>query len=380
MNMARGGRNRGNDDSQENKLQNKRLAEIREAYECHKMTPRQEQEKQEEARRGLINGMRSSGVSESMIALFEGDLRAADSYSKVGDVPNDDPRDKIVTKTFAYNNGRGIVAYVTISSEGSRHWRNATIHDSGSIVYLLEGNEFGEFDDTGYETDEEFPDTKHSTAIVCTFSGNRESPWAIDGRFEQLLMVPEEVLQGVKNEAPPGKLFSGKSLTNHHERSTWSPAPKGLTWLHHPFLKNTNGMYLSHEQAFYMNKIIQVPGMKPEMMEKVWKERGALEYWCPVLKRFLSDGERLREEHWFHNGDGTAQQRYFYTQMEMLDLHGGLENLPANMDSIDDEICFVGVMGYEEIISERIKRAEKKGEVIEIDQDSKMPVKRQRNR
>jgi len=170
MNVARGGRNRGNNDSQENKLQNKRLAGIREAYENHKMTPRQEQEKHEEAGRDLINGMRSGGVSESVIAIFEADFKAVDSI--VGDMPNEDPRDKIVTKTFSYNSGRGI-ADVTISSEGSRHWRQATIHDCGSIVYLPEGNEFGEFDDTGYETDEEFPDTKHTTAIVYTFSGRQ---------------------------------------------------------------------------------------------------------------------------------------------------------------------------------------------------------------
>ena len=32
----------------------------------------------------------------------------------------------------------------------------STIHDTGSIVYIPMENKFGEFDDTGYETDEEF--------------------------------------------------------------------------------------------------------------------------------------------------------------------------------------------------------------------------------
>ena len=367
MNAARGGRNRG-DNGHEDALKNKRLAYIRDEYEHNKMTPQQRQEGLKKTGQKLIDGMRSRGISEAVIAQYEDDIRYADSML-IG-MPEEDPRDKIVSGTFGYEG-----VQVTISSEGSRHWRSATVHDCGSRVYLPGDNEFGRFDDTGYETDEDFPDAVHTTAIV---SGRRERPWAYDGRFEELLIVPKEVLQGVKNEAPPGRFFSGKSLTNSHQRPKWSPAPDGKTWLQHPFLKKPNGMYVSDEQAFYMNKIIQCPGMKREIMEKAWKERETLAYWCPVLKRFLSEGERLRQEHWFHNGDGSAQQRYFYNQIEMLDLHGGLKNLPVSIDEEDDEVCFVGVMDYEEVVAKRRENAEAKGEIVEIDQDSKMPAKRQR--
>ena len=64
-----------------------------------------------------------------------------------------------------------------------------------------------------------------------------------------------------------------------------------------------------------------------QLEEKLWHKFGALAYWCPVLKRFISEGERLRLEHWFHNGDGSAQQRYFYNQNEMLDMHGGFQTV-----------------------------------------------------
>lgn len=57
-----------------------------------------------------------------------------------------------------------------------------------------------------------------------TFSGRHIEPWAFDGRFESLRVVPEEVLKGVRNEAPPGKFFSGKSVT---DLRGWTPAPDG---------------------------------------------------------------------------------------------------------------------------------------------------------
>ena len=94
--------------------------------------------------------------------------------------------------------------------------------------------------------------------------------------------------------------------------------------------------------------------MSEDRIERWWEERGLLAYWCPVLKRFVSEGERLRQEHWFHNGDGSANQRYYYNQMEMLDMHGGLENLPQSIDEV----------GSSELGN----------------QDSKMPAKKQKTK
>mmetsp|Transcript_20524 Transcript_20524/g.37024 ORF Transcript_20524/g.37024 Transcript_20524/m.37024 type:complete len:374 (-) Transcript_20524:241-1362(-) len=357
---ARGANHNGN--CHGGTLKNKRLAEIRKGYKEHKLTPQERHERAREAIAGIAGLM---GSAAGMAGL----MGSVDSIIE----PEEDPRDKLVSSNFSYNNGRN-VRKITITSEGSRHWRQATVKDSGSIVYLPRDKEFGEFDDLGEEPDEEFPDDgMHTTAIVSTFSGNTEEPWAFNDKFEELLIVPEEVLEGVKNEAPPGRFFSGKSITASPLRSTWSPAPDGKTWMQHPFLKDPNGTYLLDEQSFYMSEFIECPGMRQEIMEKVWKERGALAYWCPVLKQFLSEGERLRQEHWFHNGDGSAQQRYFYDQNEMLDIHGGLDCLPMNVGGKED-IFVSGVMGVEESEAKRVKEAEAKGEIVEVDMDSKIPA------
>jgi hypothetical protein len=61
--------------------------------------------------------------------------------------------------------------------------------------------------------------------------------------------------------------------------------------------------------------------------------QGAMKYWCPVKRKFMTEGEMLRREHWFHNGDGSAQQRYFYIQNEMLDKYGGSASLPCGFDA-----------------------------------------------
>jgi hypothetical protein len=372
MNATRGGSSDNNNNNNES-LQNERLAEIREQYETHRKTPQQRRDDSKKAVQDLLQTMRRNGATESALAMFAEDMRVVDSYAE--EAPEEDPRDKIVSETFPYNNG-GTISQITISSKGSRHWRVATVEDVGSIVYLPMDNEFGELDDTGYETDEEFPDVKYRTAIIYTFSGRQETQWESDGKFEDSLIVPDEVLQGVKTEAPPGKFFSGKSCTNS---LSWKPAPDGKTWLQHPFLRNPSGMYLTDEQAYYTKKMISCPEMHPEIMEKGWRERGSLAFWCPVLKRFLSEGEMFRQQHWFHNGDGSAQERYYYNQCEMLDMHGGLANLPVSISSNYEDVCFVGVMGCDEVIAKRRKEAEAKGEVIAVDQeDSKMPAKKQR--
>ena len=181
-----------------------------------------------------------------------------------------------------------------------------------------------------------------------TFSGERRETWAFRDRFDEMKVVPEEVLKGVKNEAPPGKFFSGKSVTNPQEISTWFPAPEGQTWV------QKYGFYCSDKEAYCLKKYLETL-MSEDRIERSWEERGLLAYWCPVLKRFVSEGERLRQEHWFHNGDGSANQRYYYNQMEMLDMHGGLENLPPSIDKVD---------GSSELGN----------------QDSKMPAKKQKTK
>jgi hypothetical protein len=50
---------------------------------------------------------------------------------------------------------------------------------------------------------------------------------------------------------------------------------------------------------------------------------GAMQFWCPVKIKFMTEGKMRRQEHWFHNGNGSAQQRYFNSQNEMLDKYGG---------------------------------------------------------
>lgn len=364
MNVAKGKIHYGvgKDDT----LKNKRLMEIRKAYDDYKLTPRQQRENQKEAGKEMLQMMRQKGTSESAIAYLATHLGQIDLI--VDSMPDEVPRDKIVSQTFNYNNGREI-SEVTITSEGSRHWRKATTEDYGSIVYLHNDNEFGEFDDICEEPDEEFPEETHTEAIVYTFSGRMQTPHAFDSTFEDLLVVPEEVLNGVKNEAPSGRFFSGKSITSLNQRFNWSPAPDGMTWMQHPYLKDPNGTYLPDELACCTKLLIELPRMKTEVREKSWKERDSLKYWCPVLKQFLSEGGRLRQEHWFHNGDGSVHQRYFYNQHEMLDMHGGLMCLPVTTGSEEDDVCFTGVVGFEDVIAKKRKDAEAKGEIIEIDMD-----------
>ncbi|KAL7515307.1 LOW QUALITY PROTEIN: hypothetical protein ACHAXN_012772 [Cyclotella atomus] len=168
-----------------------------------------------------------------------------------------------------------------------------------------------------------------------TFSGRHIEP------FESLRVVPEEVLKGVRNEAPPGKFFSAKS--------TFVGGPQ------HPMDRlgcNTHSPRIqvacisATSRLFYFNTCVECPRMSQQ-------KNGALAFWCPVLKRFISDGERFRQQHWFHNGDGSAQQRHFYNQMEMLDRNEGLANLPTTIDNTSSEVSFVGVMNFDEILANR---------------------------
>ena len=278
--------------------------------------------------------MRRNGASDEEIARYKKDFAMADAAAalgaseETGDKIASATGDKIVSATFRY----GLLDRdITITSEGSRHWRRATVYDRGSIVFMVNGDEFGKFDDLGSDTNE-FEESI-STAIVHTFSGKTEKPWASDDTFDGLLVVPEGILNGIKNEAPPGRFFSGRSVTN---TQSWSPAPDGEVWKQHPLLKEPTGMYFPDEAAFYVDRKIEfgslVQGRSIHLEKKAWWEWGELAYWCPVLKRCICKGEMLRLEHWFHNGDGSAQQRYFYNQNEMLDMHGGLDGMPSDDD------------------------------------------------
>jgi len=361
-------------------LQNRRLNEIRENYEQYKKTPQQRDDEMKQSGKEMLETMRRNGANESDIAMMASCFASADAA--IANAPQEDPRDKIVSETFNYNDGNPSTPLqkITISSKGSRHWREATVHDTGSIVYIPMENKFGEFDDTGYESDEF---GKHTTAIVYKFSGGLETGfgYAFDDKFEDLLVVPDEVLKGVRNESAPGSFFSGPN-----SRNGWNPAPEGKVWFKHPFIKEPKGMYLNDCQYYCVKQLIGCPGMRREIVEKKWRERGQLAYWCPVLNRFITDGERYRLQHWFHNGNGTAQERYYYNQNEMLDMHGGLGKLPTQIsssskkDDDDDSVCFMGAIKAEEVIARKRKKAEANGEVIEIDQqDQKMPAKKQRS-
>ena len=175
-------------------------------------------------------------------------------------------------------------------------------------------------------------------------------------------MPEEEILSG-KAEAPPGKFFAGISKSG----DSWSPAPAGQTWMAHPFLKNPRGMYLNDVTAYFTAKQILACGMTNEVMMKCWLEIGQFAYWDPVLKRFITEPERLKLEHWFHNGDGTPNQRYFYTQREMLDKHGGMSALPASVGRDGaEEVSVVKEVSVEEAVSRRVMEAAARGEVIDL--------------
>lgn len=339
----------------------KRLTDIRLDYEDHLKTPQQRREEENESIQDLLR--KCPGL-----AHYGSELQ---SFSQPGE--DECTHDKIFSVTFDYNDGKE-VRPVTITSESHRHWRQATIHDAGCIVFLcnsLESDDkerFGEFDDLDYEPDEEFPDEQHPTALVVTFGGTAKTDWATAGKFEDYLVVPEEILSG-KAEAPPGKFFSGISKPGN----SWSPAPAGQTWVAHPFLKNPQGMHLNDAAAYFAAKQIHAPGMTKGVMLKCWLEKGQFAYWDPVLNRFITEPERLKLEHWFHNGDGTPNQRYFYTQREMLDKHGGMSALPTSVDRRDnaEEVSVVNEVSVEEAVSRRVMEAAARGEVIDLSENAK---------
>ena len=147
-NMGRDGVSRTGQTTLESKT--KRLADIRRDYEDQLKSPQQRREEEKESIQDLLRKCPGLAQCGSMLQ----------SFSQPGE--DECPHDKIHSVTFDYNDGREIRP-VTITSESHRHWREATIHDAGSIVFLCNSLEsdsklrFGEFDDINYETDEEFP-------------------------------------------------------------------------------------------------------------------------------------------------------------------------------------------------------------------------------
>jgi hypothetical protein len=295
------------------------------------------------------------------------------------------PPPKHATWTFEHStHGR-----ITITDESFRHWRTATVDDMGSIVYCYEGcmcrnldepGEFGEFDDVGEEEDEEFPEETHQTAVIYTQTGKLIEPHECSGEFEGVFVVPGEVLLGLKGEAPPGKAFSGISSSS----SKWTPAPAGKVWFTHP---SSSPTYLDDETYHSAERVLlklKIGGFVPSGLDvpdeaQIFDESYPFHCWCPVLKRFLNKGEVFRQEHWFHNGDGSAQKRYYYNQLEMLERHGGVSTLPKKAviqngniylswrGCDQDEIEVGHAQTASQAINKRFKKAEKEGKVLVLD-------------
>lgn len=72
----------------------------------------------------------------------------------------------------------------------------------------------------------------------------------------------------------------------------------------------------------------------------------------------LNEGERLRQKHWFHTGDGSAQQPYFFHQMDMI-------HRPKHYD--EDDMVVTEVRSPEDVLNLRLLRAEEQDEIIIIE-------------
>jgi len=176
-------------------------------------------------------------------------------------------------------------------------------------------NIFGEFDDVEHEPDEEIPDETNTSAIVYTQNGDQWiSGSSSGGKFDNMWIVPEQVLRGVRNEAPPGSFFTGKSVPNS---DAWSPAPDGKVWYEHPNLKVEDRLVSDFEYftAKRMGEDNSFDGCDKDKvavhMMMLYERLGRFKYWCPVKRNFMCEGEMMRQQHWFRNGDGSAQQRRY---------------------------------------------------------------------
>jgi hypothetical protein len=362
---------------------NRRIAEIREGNEHAKKTPPQHRAQEDEARTSLLANMQArDGVSAETFAAFRRDLDSvAAIMENAGPIPDGD-EDEIIEWTFEHS----AFGRIHITSETRRHWRLATVRDEGDIILFSDyeqADEFGEFDYIAAIPDEEFK--VHEVAVVVTQSGKRvHTGFAGDTRiFENIWVVPDVILQGVKDEPPPGRFFSGRSIKGLPSSSwCWSPAPEGKVWYDHPFLKN-GPQYFTDFQYFLAKRSIDLGAGANDQLNcvavyQMWQGSmyGAMQYWCPVKRKFMTEGEMLRQEHWFHHGDGSAQQRYFYSQNEILDMYGGSASLPRSFDAsgsiptaasiTNDEPIITQVRSVNQAIDHKFKEAEQQGKVVNL--------------
>jgi len=328
-----------------------RIEAIKSQYAKYRMTPEQRRAQYYQDEERAIAQMPEPG--RTMLAQHLKEIPYFDTEEK----------DPIVTSNL------GLIPPVTFTSETKQHWRDATTLDSGSIVFYR--GTFGELDDMETVSDEEFEEEKHTVGVIYTQEGTLfHSGYANDiGVLDDVLVVPEAILKGVKTEAPPGHAFSGRTIYNSQ---VWSPAPEGKVWFEHPFFPN-GADFFDYRLYYFLRRYTRghsVLGSMPwnrmlEIEANDWHRYGRLEYWCPVHKRFLSEGEMMREEVWFHNGDGSANQRRYYTQNEMLDKYGATD-IGVEKGSNDDVIV-LDSKSLEQILQERLRKAEESNTVVYID-------------
>jgi hypothetical protein len=115
------------------------------------------------------------------------------------------------------------------------------VTDVDKIVFLSNSGEAAEFGRILQieQIPNEDEDCVDEEATIFTQSSKMvQSGYASGtGIFEILLVVPDVILQGVNDEAPPGRFFSGR-LIKRSSSSWWSLAPEGKVRCDHSFLKN----------------------------------------------------------------------------------------------------------------------------------------------
>lgn len=202
----------------------RRIKEIERAYAETKKTKEQQRMEGESSGEQMLADMEAKvdreTVERANYEMFKKDLEAVDAA--IDSVSDEEDEERIVHSTLTLD------PPLNFTSETWRHWRKATIKDVGKIVFCDfqygDNPAFGELDDLE-DVEDEFSEVQ---PIIYKEDGTiSNGTYAMAGIFENVLIVPESILQGVTNEAPPGKHFSGQSLANS---DTWSPAPDGMVW------------------------------------------------------------------------------------------------------------------------------------------------------
>jgi hypothetical protein len=204
--------------------------------------------------------------------------------------------------------------------------------------------------------------------------------------------IPEDVKDEIVRWTSPLSQIQITSETSRHWReATVRDVEKivllsknyGEVWCDHPFLKN-EPQYFTDFQHFCVKQAIDF-GVN-DHFDCVAAYRmyegsmyGAMQYWCPVKRKFMTEGEMRRQEHWFHNGDGSVQQQYFYSQNEMLDMYGGSVSLHLGFDlhilaasiltaasSANDELIITQVRSASQVIDDKFKEAVRQGKVMDL--------------